>query len=338
LRRALFAFVVLLTPTLLFCGSFGSDGNPTPANDAAQESVATTDANVEGAATPDSGDGSTPAAKCAYDTPFKSPPTHLSTISTTFTDLGIWLSPDELEVWIGSGFDFQDAGVRGALYRATRGQIGAQFSTAIAVADGEFADPVLTEDLQHVYFVRSSTPPPNYQADIYVASRENAQGPFGVATLLGQINESTSIEAVPSLSPGGEEIFFSSNRVRADGGTGSRIYRATKTGSAFGPPVEVSELDPSGAKAVSLPVLSHDRTTLYFTIANDDVNVGSKVVHRARRNDVGAKFENLQPVPEINGFNQYPRWLSKDECRLYVGENRPGGKGLLDLYVYERQP
>jgi hypothetical protein len=52
---------------------------------------------------------------------------------------------------------------------------------------------------------------------------------------------------------------------------------------------------------------------------------------------VGLPFDEIARVAEVNmaGANDYPSWLSSDNCRLYMSSSR-GSR--LQVYVATRQP
>ena len=109
--------------------------------------------------------------------------------------------------------------------------------------------------------------------DLYTAGRAAATGDFGAATPLPVVN-GVDTDRKPVLSPDSLKLFFSSNRLVGDGGTGLNIFVATRPNplSDFGTPGPLAGVNSSGVDYAGS--VSGDGRTLYFdsvTTANRDI-------------------------------------------------------------------
>jgi len=99
-------------------------------------------------------------------------------------------------------------------------------------------DVWLTDDSRTAYVASTRTDLGGLGSnDIYVASRSGPTGDFGPMTALANVN-STASDRRPVLSPNRLTLFFSSNRVAGDGGTGTNIWVVTRPNALadFGTP------------------------------------------------------------------------------------------------------
>jgi Tol biopolymer transport system component len=113
-------------------------------------------------------------------------------------------------------------------------------------------------------------------------------------------------------------LFFSSDRTGL-----SRLYHATRTGTAtYTPPIALTELDQAGASN-SDPAPSADGLTLYF--ASDRGGGGDNDIYVAKRSSLTQPFGGITPVPSVNSpQGDGSNWLSRDGCRLYMSSARSG--------------
>lgn len=106
-----------------------------------------------------------------------------------------------------------------------------------------------------------------------------------------------------------------------------RVYFSRFEGADFvlyvadAPTATPALLEISGTNAVA-PVLSSDELAMYYT--NGDVS--DRFVNRATRASKTGKFGPPVPLAPLNvaGREQYPRWISTDECVIYFARRMPG--------------
>jgi hypothetical protein len=117
---------------------------------------------------------------------------------------------------------------------------------------------VETEAGTQLYFSRSATGVPG---DIFV-SAQLADGTFGTATPVGELNDAAANDIQPNVRKDGREIVFSSNR---PGSQGQDIWTSTRASvfDAWSTPVNVGgDVNTPGAE--TRPSLSWDAQTMLF--------------------------------------------------------------------------
>jgi Tol biopolymer transport system component len=137
----------------------------------------------------------------------------------------------------------------------------------------------------------------------------------GVVTTINATNSSTSVPIDPFLSADGTDLYFSRNN---DGEYSLAYASRGDTTQAFGAPKTLF----SDARN---PVLSADRLTLYYTVAQ-------KHIYRAKRSSVATPFAAGTFVAELEAdvdaggasLAQSPASVSPDGCTLYFLSNRVG--------------
>lgn len=107
----------------------------------------------------------------------------------------------------------------------------------------------------------------------------------------------------------------------------------------FLPPVPLDELAPVDAKdgyKDDNPVLTADLLEIYFTSTREG-GPGDADVWRARRSTRDARFDPPEPVAIVSTskFDSSPA-VSFDGLTLWVGSEREGGLGALDIWVSRR--
>lgn len=134
----------------------------------------------------------------------------------------------------------------------------------------------------------------------------------------------------PWLTPDGSGLYFAA----LVGGNLLDLFYAPASGDSFGPAVAVAGLATSAEDRT--PVVSADERTIYF--ASDRAGVpGVRSIWVATRDAPGADFGAPSLVPELSSnSDDYPTWLSADECRIYLTSNRDGGD--FDIWAAERTP
>jgi Tol biopolymer transport system component len=167
---------------------------------------------------------------------------------------------------------------------------------------------------------------------LYVATRTSPFAELGAPALVAGVAspDVTADDLQAFLAGDGDELWFVSDR---DGS--QDIYRAERAGGGFANPELVPEL--SSLDTEQHVMLSADRLTAYFASTRDVPGArGSFDIHRANRASIEDPFELPAPVPELNTpSSDNPRWLSPDQCRLYLHSNR---SGAFQIYVATRHP
>ncbi|WP_394833819.1 hypothetical protein LVJ94_45665 [Pendulispora rubella] len=199
-------------------------------------------------------------------------------------------------------------------------------------------DPFLSFDGTEFFFssIRTDSGPgtPGH-FDIMVARRLSPDVPFDEPIGVGKIN-TTGIERAPAPVANNSVLYFSS---QAGENAPARIYKSARWGADFGAS-EVVDLGPTPTDSSPLPDQSD--LTLFFSSTRpggqkDDIWV-------ARRQSVTEKFEpptNTADVAALNSaWNDAPRWLSADGCRIYLASDRPipngAEAGKFRMYVAKR--
>jgi hypothetical protein len=279
---------------------------------------------------PDTGDGSSDAAEAACDprAPF-GPPALLTELDTAANESSLRLSADYRVAYFSSDRDGDAGGWD--LFTATRTDPIGSFAPATPLSTVntiyEEYDPSVSGDGTTLYF-SSDRPGGLGGLDVYVATRANAGSPFVNPANVGALN-TPSFDGQPFVREDGQAIYLQSDR-----GTGSYgVYRAVQSGSAFQPPVFLSELDSDSA----LPAVMPDDLTIYFASGRSGAGTqGGTDVWRATRASAGDTFGAPSVVAEVNSAaDDYPSFVTRDGCTLYLWSTRPGAGGE-DLYVAKR--
>lgn len=158
----------------------------------------------------------------------------------------------------------------------------------------------------------------NDHARIWQSSRSDINDVFGEPKNQPVFAVGEGIEGAPYLHPSQTAIYFMSS-ARTDAGN-LDLFRAQLDGvgsaTTFEELVNVNTLAPEG-----MPVATFDDQTLYFGRERPDY---TREVYRARRPSPDASFGAPAPVPELNSeYDNFPSWISDDECRLYFISSRP---------------
>jgi Tol biopolymer transport system component len=218
------------------------------------------------------------ATRTEVEAPFAAP-INLAAFNTTSLDITPWLSAD------GTQFVFAtNAGENNSYDLSIASRTGVTTfapATPIAMLSSDAVDesgPDVSADGTTMYYARSD--PQSAEPDIAVAVRTTPDAPFEQTdtTLVDAVNQPTTIERNPTISPDGLELYFESDR-----GNGNRIYVATRTSAdqPFGPPADVAELNSVGNSNKD-PALSADGRTIYFA-SNRNGTEGGLDLWAARR-------------------------------------------------------
>ncbi|MFZ9981404.1 MAG: hypothetical protein ACO3FI_05155, partial [Cyclobacteriaceae bacterium] len=144
-----------------------------------------------------------------------------------------------------------------------------------------------------------------------------------------QYNSNEYSLAHPSLTPDGKTMFFTST---APGGTGgSDIYYSNYLNGTWTVPVNIgTEVNTPGDE--SFPYIAND-STLYFSSNGHGSLGGLDILVSYRRNGEFTKPENFGG-PLNTRFDDFS-FVADSQLRSgYISSNRPGGKGLDDIYYF----
>lgn len=319
-------WAVALVGVAAGCDAFlGAQGDDAPGTEVGPTGETLADAAPSPEASP-------PPLRCAPDSPFTSTTLVLGLEHQTASNNAATLTADELSVVFAST---RDGGVS-RLFSATRRSRNDPFSPPAPVeglggAAAATNTPSLSPDGLTLYF---ATLQPTW--DVYRASRARTSDAFGAAVAIGAVSTAQAEELDPFTAVGGTELWFSSSRPR-DGGSGLyRVYRSVFAGASFRPAERALPGDEVDQRC---PVVSSDARTLWLTRQAPEVNDGGPSIMVARRPDADAGFTGFTPVSELNvAPQQYPSWVSPDDCRLYYTRVVLSPMARAEIWVAERAP
>jgi Tol biopolymer transport system component len=255
-----------------------------------------------------------------------SPAVNLASVNTDASEYSPSISTDGLTLIFGSP-DRPGAAGNGDLWIATRASTSDAFGPpapmALDTAVWE-GDPDLSFDGRVVYFDRG--PAGSGARDLYVATRDSAQGPFTGAALVPGVS-GEGYDGGASISADGLELFFTSDRA---GRNDIWVARRTSDNAPFSTPELVEGVN--SASADGFPSLSGDGLTLYF-----ETDRGGQIqIWTATRATKGAPFTGAAPVAAVNsaGSDGDPE-ISADGRTLYFTSDR-AGKGGYDIWFAVR--
>jgi len=138
------------------------------------------------------------------------------------------------------------------------------------------------------------------------------------------------VESSPYLHPSSKVLYFASNGRAGKGGFDIFTAALDTSPGGFGSALSITNVDSVNTTGSELmPIISFDERALYF--AREEVT--GHVIMVARREGATGPFGAAMPIGELNGFDpmgasppypdQWPSWLSDDECRMYFISNRP---------------
>ncbi|MBI4601535.1 MAG: PD40 domain-containing protein, partial [Planctomycetes bacterium] len=195
----------------------------------------------------------------------------------------------------------------------------------------------LSADGRTLYF--ASDRPDNGDFDLYAASREGFGEPFGDAEpLCGSDINTSALDAGPSISRDGQELYFYSDR------SGQRdIYGATpdpETGCFVDPqPLEINT-----AAGEGWPCISADGLELYFSALERPGGTGQLDLWVAWRDSADEPFraEDVRPLSELNSpFDDASPAISADGKTIFWSglfvNTQVGGKNRNDIWWASRE-
>jgi hypothetical protein len=188
--------------------------------------------------------------------------------------------------------------------------------------------PTMTGDGLLLFFesARSLTKLPdggytNDQSRIWTATRSNLIANFSEPYIQTPFKNIAEPEGAPYLNPNGRSLYFVSFGRSSKGSLDLFVATLDELGGAS----TIVNIDAvNTTKAESAPVVTLDEKVLYF--AREDAAQWRRIL-QSKRPSPSALFEAPQPVPELSsvvaGQEEYPCWVSEDQCRLYFVSNRP---------------
>lgn len=271
--------------------------------------------------------GDADRARCNVTTPFTSS-VLLKNVTTPADDFRITLSDDERIAYFKTVYSPDDAGAVHRIWTSTRTSASSDFATPVLADElnspGSISGgPSLTPNGLTIYFFSNRPGGVNGSLDLWVATRGSTSQKFSQPGPLMTVN-TASDETGPTIRSDGAELFFQRNS--AD------LFHAQLVNGVFATPTQLTELSAPGVR--DYPAISADGLTLYFKY----VPQGSTAISTwmARRATTSDPFGSPTQVTELGAAT--PSWLSTDNCRLYVAQDRGDSGQGRDFYVYARLP
>ena len=177
--------------------------------------------------------------------------------------------------------------------------------------------------------------------DIWVSQRASVDDPWGPPQNLGPTVNTEFDDNAPMLSLDGHRLYFSSNRPGGFGGTDLYVSRRhnKRDDFAWQPPVNLgSGVNSFANELTGGPPFEDDETgtiTLYFA-SNRPGGIGSEDIY-ASTLQPDETFGPAVLVEELSSpsLDRLPG-IRRDGLEMFVTSNRPGGSGLLELWVSTR--
>jgi len=312
-RRTLVALLLLLgalAPACLVLTDLdGLSGGSRDAGTSAPPSDAGADRSPLGA---DSSPDGAPA-RCTVDQPFDRI-VRASDLDTSDDDNTAFLGPDELTAWVTrpNGMVLHERPSTQAAFAPTRTMLAAVPPITVTVSD---------DGLEALYWTNPEVKLRRTQR----ASTTVDFPPGVIAVALNPLEKNVD----PYLVPGGGAVWLAAATAATDA---YHLYRAERIPGGFG---TATLVDTSGFEAAS-PVVDDGELAIYFGAYRPD-NVGASDVFVMTRADVTRPFDVPRRVTELaSGGEEWPRWLSRDRCRLYF-LRKTTDKGN-DLFLASRSP
>ena len=188
--------------------------------------------------------------------------------------------------------------------------------------------------------------------DIYVSQRPSLDDNWGPPQNLGPIinTKYPDQNSVPTFSADGHRMYFCANRPGGFGGDDIWVsFRENTTDDfAWQPPTNLGS-GVNTEKSECGPTIFEDRhegvTTLYFTRCVSERPADCGFFNPNQKFDIYAStlsddgtFGTAVPVSELNsGFRDTRTSIRNDGLEFFLTSSRPGGLGMLDLWVSTRE-
>lgn len=265
--------------------------------------------------------------------------------STSLDESTPRLSPDELTVYFTARA--LDAATPGTvldanLYTGSRATVNDAFTVSeMAALNTTLADqdPSVSSDGLRLYYSSQRSRGEGYHT--YLAERSATTAAFAGAALVANVDgpDKTKDDGQAFVTADGAELWFTSTRLGTVGG--SDIWTSSLAGTAAGAASAVAELN--SASDDWLPVVSADRLTVYFSSSRpgSTLNASGAPSHdiwTSHRSKVTEAFPVPTRVAELSTpADDFPGWLSADNCRLYMSSIDKQGEHL-DIFMATRAP
>lgn len=254
-------------------------------------------------------------------------PVPIVELDTLGTELAPVLRVDEREIFYLSDQGLQKYTL--AIWRASRSDVGQPFTKGQPVlelksSDEEVAGIALAPNALTLYYTR-------FQHDagsrnIAITTRPTFASPFTTPQLLAGANDPMNFPFEISIGQTSEDLYMAIQH--AEFGPFS-LYVSSRSDGGYGAPTQVL----TGSDHRS-PAITWDELTLYF--ARKPSGSASADTWAATRSPMSAWTQPFSINPLSNpGVGEFPSWLSKDNCRLYMSVYDSNG---WDLYVARRHP
>lgn len=229
------------------------------------------------------------------------------------------------------------------LVAAVEGQYsdwGAATDLAVPV-NSAFAElaPSISRDGLSLYFF-SDRPGGFGGNDIWVSQRASVADPWGAPQNLGPPVNTVHDDNAPTLSLDGHQLYFASNRPGGFGGLDLYLSRRHNKRDDFGwlPPENLGSGINTGANEAAAAPFEDDVTgtiTLYFH-SNRPGGIGADDIY-ASTLSLDEVFGPAIVVEELSSpfLDRLPS-IRRDGLEAFITSNRPGGFGLLDVWVSTR--
>lgn len=313
--RCLAVLAALASACTLVTSTSGLQGGCPDCADAAPAGDASADA--PDAARPPDGDAAPADAgrRCSVDDPFDVVARD-DVLSETTDDSTAFLSSDELRAYVthADGLTVHSRASLGGEFDARRKLLSGALPTTVSLSDDE---------LELFYWSYG-------EQKIRSSKRTSLAADFAPGPAVAALNPLVeSVDPFP-VPGGGAALYFAASGT--DGGASYRIYRSARDQGAFAPP---SKVDLGDYYTVS-PVVTDDELVLYFG-SNRPGSVGANDVFVATRARATDAFGPPRRVGELSSSrDEYPRWLSRDRCRLYFARDTANASN--DVFVAKRSP
>jgi len=136
-----------------------------------------------------------------------------------------------------------------------------------------------------------------------------------------------------TAGPDGNTVYFQSRRPTApdDKERENNIWKVEWTGDGWTEPVPLPSPANTDEFAEIYPSVTPDGSVYYFTLSRPDTRIGD--IYRSKL--VDGKYLEAERLPDpINtGYYEVDPFVAPDGSYLLFGSARPGGYGLMDLYI-----
>jgi WD40 repeat protein len=202
---------------------------------------------------------------------------------------------------------------------------------------------VLSKDELTVYFTSDRPDPTSVGGDdLWFATRESVDAPWGAAQNMGEPINSLSADSLPMLSYDEHVMFFHSTRPGGCGLTGTGDIWMTRRHNKRSPEWESPanlECVLNTASTEIAPAFFEDPETEQVTLfygsnrpGSQDFDVYASVVGE------DGYFGPGVLVPEFSSAGRDTRiFIGKDGLEAFITSNRTGGQGLIDIWTSTRE-